>query len=264
MKKLYFLHIPKTAGKFVSNGISKSLPEHSASLYISTHFPNNKEFLSDKIYISAHAGTYIPDTLDNVDVATIVRHPVSARASYFNFIYHMYLDKRKEYLDLDTMREKFLYYLFEDNNFLLHNNYQSRFLCNGSEPKSWDRKEYFKDSNNLLKKYHDGEGFDWFIGNEKTSLDLAISNISKFKIKNTVDRIDLFLKNVSEWFLDNHSLEIKFDRNNIINESLSTYNGDSYSSKDLIEMLSKDDIEKILNLNSIDYAVYNFVKAMES
>ena len=66
MKKLYFLHIPKTAGKFVSNGISKSLPEHSASLYISTHFPNNKEFLSDKIYISAHAGTYIPDTLFNL------------------------------------------------------------------------------------------------------------------------------------------------------------------------------------------------------
>jgi uncharacterized protein YneR len=264
MKQLYFLHIPKTAGKFLSASIEKSIPENKKTLYISTHFPNNKEFLKDKIYISAHAGMYIPETIENIDVATIVRNPINARASYFNFIYHMYLDKRKEYLDLNTMREKFLYYLFEDNNFLSHNNYQSRFLCNSSNPKSWDRKEYFKSSNELLKKYYDGQGFDWFVGDEKTSLDLAISNISKFKIKNTVDRMDLFLKNISEWFLDNHNLAIKFNKDDKINESVSTFKGDSYSSKDLIEMLSKDDIEKILKLNSIDYAVYNFVKAMES
>lgn len=264
MNQLYFLHIPKTAGKFISNGILKSIPERSGSLYISTHFPNNNEFLSDKIYISAHAGTYIPEIIEGIDVATVIRNPVDARASYFNFIYHMYLDKREEYLNLNTMREKFLYYLFEDNNFLIHNNYQSRFLCNGSNPKSWDRKEFFKDSHSLLKKYYDGHGFDWFVEDDKTSLDLAIANISRFKIKNTVDRIDLFLKDVSSWFMDNHGLVVKFDPSDRINESLSNHEGHSYSSKDLIKMLNQKEIDDILKLNSIDYAVYNFVKGIEA
>lgn len=263
MNQLYFLHIPKTAGKFISNGILKSIPDKSNSLYISTHFPNNKEFLGDKIYISAHAGTYIPETIKNIDVATIVRHPVEARASYFNFIYHMYLDTRKEYSELKTIRDKFLYYLFEDSNFSSHNNYQSRFLCNGSDPRSWDRKEYFRDSNVLLKKYFDGQGFDWFVGDENTSLDLAIYNISKFKIKNTVDRIDLFLASISDWFFENHALVVEFNREDKVNESLSTHDGVSYSSKDLISMLTDEDISKILKLNSIDYSVYNFVKSLE-
>lgn len=264
MKKLYFLHIPKTAGKFVSTGISKSLPNHSSLLYISTHFPNNREFLSDKIYISAHAGMYIPETVEDVDVATIVRNPIDARASYFNFIYNMYLDKREEYLNLNTMREKFLYYLFEDNNFLSHNNYQTRFLCNSSNSKSWDRKEYFKDSNSLLKKYHDGQAFDWFVDDDKTSIELAISNLSNFKIKNTVERMDLFLENVSSWFMENHGLIVEFNKNDRVNESLSKDGNNFYSSKDLIKMLSKEEIEKLLNLNSMDYSVYNFVKSMES
>jgi uncharacterized protein YneR len=264
VKQLYFLHIPKTAGKFISNGVLESIPDKSEYLYISTHFPNNKEFLSEKIYISAHSGTYIQETIKDVDVATIVRHPVDARASYFNFIHQRYLSERKEYLDLKTMREKFLYYLFEDNNFLSHNNYQSRFLCNGSDPISWDRKSYYKNTAGILEKYKDGLAFDWFINDENTSLDLAIKNLSSFKIKNTVDRIDLFLKNISNWFLENHDLVIEFDQGSKINESCSSYDGVNYSSKDLIEMLNKDEIEKLLKLNSIDYSVYNFLKDIEA
>lgn len=265
MNRLYFLHIPKTAGKFISKGILDSIPEHSESLYISTHAPNNKEFLNNKIYISAHAGTYISEIIKDIDVATVVRHPVAARASYFNFIYNMYLDTRKEYIDLTNMREKFLYYLFEDNNFLLHNNYQSRFLCNSSDERSWDRKGFFEThSFDMLEKYNHGLAFDWFVGNENTSLELAINNISRFSIKNTTDRLDLFLNSISKWFLLNHNLQIKFNQNDKVNESLSEFNGMRYSSKDLIEMLTEKEISKLIGLNGIDYAVYNFVKEHES
>jgi hypothetical protein len=265
MNKLYFLHIPKTAGKFISKGILDSIPEHSQSLYISTHAPNNKEFLDNKIYISAHAGTYISETIKDIDVATVVRHPVDARASYFNFIYNMYLDTRKEYIGLNTMREKFLYYLFEDDNFLPHNNYQSRFLCNPCDERSWDRKGFFEThSFEMLEKYNHGLAFDWFVGNEKTSLELAINNISKFSIKNTTDRLDLFLNTIAQWFLLNHDLKIKFNQNDRVNESLSRFNGMAYSSKDLIAMLTEKEIAKLIDLNSIDYAVYNFVKECEA
>jgi hypothetical protein len=176
----------------------------------------------------------------------------------------MYLDTRKEYIDLPTMREKFLYYLFEDKNFLIHNNYQSRFLCNPCDERSWDRKAFFEiHSPNIFKKYHEGFAFDWFVGNENTSLDLAIKNISNFKIKNTVDRLDLFLNSISRWFLLNHGFQIKFNQNEKTNESLSIHNGVEYSSKDLIKLLTEEEISKLLSLNSIDYAVYNFVKEHE-
>ena len=236
-KKLVFVHTPKCGGTYVRSILSHLGIQNKGH----SHYTQN-----DKISF------------------TVIRNPVEARASYFNFIYHMYLDTRKEYNNIPTMREKFLYYLFEDKNFLIHNNYQSRFLCNPSDARSWDRKSFFEiHSSEMFKKYQDGAAFDWFVGDDNTSLDLAINNISNFEIKNTVDRLDLFLKSISEWFLLNHGLQIKFNQNEKTNESLSSYNGVDYSSKDLIDLLTEEEISRILYLNSIDYAVYNFVKEQE-
>lgn len=44
LKQLYFLHIPKTAGKYVSENIKRSLDANDISYYISTHHPNNNNF----------------------------------------------------------------------------------------------------------------------------------------------------------------------------------------------------------------------------
>jgi hypothetical protein len=263
-KQLYFLHIPKTAGKFISHNIKNSIDNDFLS-YVSTYYPNNNEFLDSKIYISAHAGTYPIELLKNIDTATIVREPIEARASYFNFIYPRYLKNRPEYTSRKDNKEKFLYYLFEDKNFLSHNNYQSRFICNPADPKSWDPKAFYtKYGSEMMKKYHEGVGFDWFVGNEQTSLSNAIKNIDSFEIVNTVDNIKVFCGKIKDWFLLNHSIDINFDFNTKINVGPTELNKENVSSEYFVNLLTQNEKERILELNSIDLEVYNFVKNKEN
>lgn len=265
MKQLYFLHIPKTCGKYVSHNIKKSLDDVSVPYYISTHFPNNHNF-KNKIYTSIHAGTYPCEVVNGLDVATIVRHPVSARLSYFNFIYNRYLFHREEYASLTSVKDKLRYYLFEDQNFELHNNYQSRFICNSADPRSFDEKGYYEvyGAEIMSQFRNEGKAFTWFVGNEKTSLEFAKSQIDSFTIKNTVEGIDLFKSNIADWFMTNHSIEIKFTEEPV-NKSFTDYgDGNMISSHDLIKFLTKDDIAQLLKNNYIDLEIYNYVRSMEN
>jgi hypothetical protein len=264
LKQLYFLHIPKTAGSFVSQNIKDSI-NNNTLCYVSTIFPNSNEFLNSKIYISAHGGRYPIDFLGDVDVATLIREPVSAKASYFNFIYPRYLSHRTEYKELNSNKDRFLYYLLKDENFKIHNNYQSRFICNSADPRSWNAESFYtKHRTEMMKKYHEGYGFDWFIGNEKTSLSNAIHNISNFQIVNTVDNIGVFCDKIKNWFWINHKIEINFDLNTKINVGPSELNEEKVSSEYFVNLLTQGEKDRVLELNSIDLDVYNFVKNKEA
>jgi hypothetical protein len=264
LKQLYFLHIPKTAGKFISHNIKNSINNNILS-YVSTHYPNSNEFLDSKIYISAHGGTYPIEFLKGVDTATIVREPIEARASYFNFIYPRYLQDRPEYIEKKDNKEKFLYYLFKDDNFLIHNNYQSRFICNSADPRSWDAESFYTMHRaEMMKKYYEGYGFDWFVGNENTSLTNAIQNINSFQIVNTVDNIEAFCGKIKDWFLSNHGIEINFDLDTKINVGPSELDSQKVSSEYFVDLLTQGEKDRVLELNSIDLDVYNFVKNKEA
>jgi len=264
LKQLYFLHIPKTAGSFVSENIKNNI-NNDILCYTSTIFPNSNEFLKSKIYISAHGGRYPIDFLGNPDVATLIREPLSAKASYFNFIYPRYLKQRSEYKELSSNRDRFLYYLIEDKNFLIHNNYQSRFICNSADPRSWDAESFYKNHRSeMMKKYHEGFGFDWFIGNEKTSFDNAIQNINSFQIVNTVDNMGVFCGKIKDWFMSNHGIDINFDLNTKINVGPSELDNQKVSSEYFISLLTQGEKDRVLELNSIDLDVYNFVKNKEA
>ncbi len=266
MKQLYFLHIPKTAGKYISENVKKALDENNISYYISTHYPNNNNFTT-KAYTSMHAGTYPVDLIGDIDVATVVRHPVEARLSYFNFIYNRALFSRKEYIDRESTLEKLRYYLFEDPNFILHNNYQSRFLCNPADERSFDPFHFYKNHYEelmgpFLKK---GEAFTWFVGNENTTKENALNAVNKFAIVNSLDRIDLFENNISKWFNQNYGIKIVFDKENIINAGVFDYGDEkNITTKYLKSLLSEDDIQMILKNNDIDYFIYNYVKEKET
>lgn len=264
MKQLYFLHIPKTAGKYISKNIKNSLDQYGIKHYISTYYPNRNNF--DGIaYISIHAGTYPIELIKNVDVATVVRNPIEARASYFNFIYHKYLVERPEYYEKESVIEKFKYYLFDDSNFELHNNYQSRFLCNPADKRSFDIVGFYKQHGFDLMKPSviDGKAFTWFVENDNTSLDGALEQISNIKIKSTLEGIDLFKKQINEWFMENYDIPIEFSEDRVNVSKTSYISDENFSSADLINMLTENEKEKILENNSIDYAVYKYVKDIE-
>lgn len=260
LKQLYFLHIPKTAGRYISENIKESLDKHNISHHITNHFPNNNNFVN-KSYISMHAGTYPIEKISDLDVATIVRNPIDARVSYFNFIYNKALYSREDYMSISSPLEKLRYYLFEDSNFKSHNNYQSRFICNPADERSFKPLEFHRDhyEEMMYPFLRKGEGFTWFVNNDNTTLENTISKINSFKIVSTLENIDLFKDNVSLWFKENYDAEIKFS-NNKINNSVTNFGDGRYlGSQDLIDMLSDQDKEDIINNNSIDYAVYKYI-----
>lgn len=265
MKQLYFLHIPKTAGKYISKNIKKVLDENNKKSYISTHFPNNM-FFKDKIYVSIHAGLYPVDVVPSMDVATIIREPVEARVSYFNFIYNMSLHSRKEYADIKNVEDKLKYYLFEDPNFELHNNYQSRFICNSADYRSFNSTEFYKNHREKMMYpfLKEGKAFTWFVNNENTSLDNAINNVNNFTIVNTLDRIDIFENKISNWFKQNYEIDLVFNKKEVVNKSQGNYgDGNVVTTSDLIKLLSSAEKEKILKNNYIDASLYNYVKQSE-
>ncbi len=266
LKQLYFLHIPKTAGKYISENIKRSLESNEISYYISTHHPNNNNF-SKKVYTAIHAGRYPIDVVPNINVATIIRNPIEARVSYFNFLYNRALFTRKEYLDIESPIDKLRYYLFEDPNFELHNNYQSRFICNSADSRSFSPREFYKNHyeemmSPFLKR---GEAFSWFIDNANTSKENALKAVKEFNIVNSLDRIDLFENNINNWFKINYNIEIDFDKNKIVNEGIFSYgNEKKITTKYLISLLSQSEIDLILKNNDIDNFIYNYVKDNET
>jgi hypothetical protein len=266
LKQLYFLHIPKTAGRYVSENVKRSLDINDVSYYISTHYPNNNNF-TKKVYTSMHAGRYPIDMVNNISVATIIRNPIEARVSYFNFIYSNALFSREDYLQIESPLEKLRYYLFEDPNFKMHNNYQSRFICNSADARSFSPLDFYKNHYEkmmtpFLKK---GEAFDWFIGDTNTSAENALKQIKSFEIVNSLDRIDLFENNINEWFDKNYGFSITFDRNNIVNAGVFNYgNKESITTKYLVSLLSESDKDLILKNNDIDYFIYNYVRDNET
>lgn len=264
MKQLYFLHIPKTAGRFVKENIASCLSENNISNYTNTYFPHSVD-LNKQAYIAGHFGTYPIETLENIDVACIVRNPIDARISYFNYRYDFFVDK-KEYVEIDSYVDKLRYYLFSDPDAKIHENYQARYICNPADARIFNSQQFLaKDKIDLEKegKFNNGKLSTWFVENEKTSLEFAKQQIDSFDIIGTVDEIDLFMLKKRKWFRDNYQVDIKWDTMDKINSSLVNYKGIGYTTGMLKDLLSKEEKELVLKNNHIDYEIYKYVKGIE-
>ena len=266
MKQLYFLHIPKTAGRFVKENIKATLAKHSIDNYTNTHYPHNVD-LNEQVYIAGHFGTYPIDIVKDIDVACIVRNPIDARLSYFNFIYEPQFAGQKEYDAIPDYIDKLRYYLFSDPNSASHINYQARFICNPTDSRLFNASKFLREDEEILEKegkFKDGKVFTWFVDNDKTSFEFAKKQIDSFKIIGIVDNIDKFMSKKQKWFKDNYNVNIIWNKDNRINSSEVKYMGVDYTTQKLKEMLTEEEKQSILDQNNIDYAIYNYVKELEN
>jgi hypothetical protein len=266
VKQLYFLHIPKTAGRFVKENIRATLNKYKINSYTNTHYPHNVD-LNDQAYIAGHFGTYPINVVKDLDVACIVRNPIDARISYFNFIYEPQFAGQKEYDSIESYVDKLRYYLFNDPNAASHKNYQARFICNPTDSRIFNVSKFLREDEAILEqegKFNDGKVFTWFVDNNKTSLDFAKEQIDSFNIVGTVDNIDLFMQKKQKWFEDNYSVTINWNKQNKVNASEVIYNGVEYTTEKLKGMLTEDEKQAILDQNDIDYAIYNYIKEIEN
>lgn len=263
--RLYFLHVPKTAGKGVSFEIKSELNKNNISSYTSTQYPNDYP-ISNEIYISGHLGTYPIEKFPGISVSCLVRNPIEARVSYFNFIHGRNDLDVPRYRSIDSYLDKLKYYLFEDEGFVEHNNYQSRHICNPTDEVVFQNViEFEKNISDIYEKHNfkPGTAFNWFIKDDKTSLENAKNQIESFDIVNTVDALDSHYASICKWFKNNHGIDISLNSKKITNSSSTLYKGKIYTTKDLINMLTDQDKEKILENNYIDYKVYSMVRERE-
>lgn len=74
----------------------------------------------------------------------------------------------------------------------------------------------------------------------------------------------MFCYNIKRWFLENHNIEINFDTSQKVNVGLSDFDDQKLSSDYFLNLLTENEKDRILELNSIDLQIYNFVKNKEA
>ena len=97
-----------------------------------------------------------------------------------------------------------------------------------------------------------------------TSLEFAKKQIYSFDIVGTVDNIDLFMSKKNQWFKDNYSVDLKWDKADKVNSSIVNYEEVGYTTDMLKGMLTEEEKQLILKNNDIDYAIYEYVRGMEN
>ncbi len=259
MKQLYFLHIPKTAGQFITEAIKDALDKSGIENYfIYNGAFASQERLKNSIYIGSHFGTYPMDIIEGIDTVTILRDPVERAISQFNFLYE---DRYKElYKNIDGYLSRLRFYLFEDKNMLGLRNYQARFLCNPANPRRFESEEEFeKLINELSVPFGFGFPNTWFVENDLTSLTFAKSQLDKIDIVGTADSLDSVLESIKMWFLNNYGIDIKYSDKKI-NSSSILENGKVYTTQDCINMLTEEELKTLKDINSIDQELYQYAK----
>jgi hypothetical protein len=260
-KQLYVLHTPRTGGNFIKQAVTPVLDANSLSYYIKDQYtPHNVDF-SEQVFLAGHWGTYPITVRPNIDVVSVIRNPVEVRASLFVYFYDRAFGIRADYSKFSSLTDKFKYYVFDDTNFEIHRNMQARFICNSADPVIFDPSLYAEQKYSLqaIKDMKTSKAFSWFVGNENTSLENAMSNLSSFYSVHKYDNLNLTCQDISTWFNQNYNVDIEFNMSNLVNEGASTLPSGPSSTEQILEGLSSDEIERIESFDSIDKAIYNQV-----
>jgi len=252
-KRLYFLHIPKTGGTSVSVQLHAAFVENSITHYPPTPPPHNDNF-NEYVFIQGHLGRYPIDKTDNLDVACLLRDPLDRAISNFLFIYNKVISKSEVYSAIPEFIDKLKYYFFDDLGYIRHRNIQAQFICNSPAT------NIFKDSISNSSTEYKIRSQAWGLQEQEFTLEMAKAYLDKFAIVNTIENHEQFLQDIKKWFLDNYSITIgEYTNNKMINTSLVTYNEVEYTTTVLKSMLSEEDIQRFLELNSIDFELYEHV-----
>jgi hypothetical protein len=258
-KTLYFLHIPKTAGMTSGVALSQFLIANNLPKYPPSAPPHG-DVSSEYAFIQGHLGRYPISKIDNLSVATLVRDPLDRAISNFLYIYNRVLSNREEYLNLKTLEAGLKYYLFDDPNYIPHRNIQSKFIC--SEPEE----NMFKDLPVDGQLDYENRSKQWYLKDIEITPELVTSYVDQFEIVNTTTNVLGFIDRLVDWFNTNYpdleTKKITTEISNINNSSISFANK-TYTTESIKTSLSDEEIAKFLDLNSIDFELYEYVYNLE-
>jgi len=275
-KSLYMLHIPKCGGLSISL-IKKVLPR-KINVYPTERFDNFTDF--DKYdYVHWHFGSTLVDN-PNYDTVCIVRDPVDRAISNFLWLKQQNaLIESVQYNEDLPFLEQLKYYLFEDQNYFSHRNLQARFLSNGISDdilqaiyKKFPNEKYPLESIVELSSIPIRMR-DWYVEENNTSFENSVATLNKCISYQTLENHSVLLDSIFTWFKENRDLEVKTLYDDMYSNLLEVrgipyYNYSSYTHSDGItytttevrQLLSSEEIDSIYAINSIDKQIYEYVK----
>jgi hypothetical protein len=275
-KSLYMLHIPKCGGLSISL-IKKVLPRE-INVYPNDRFDDFTDF-ENYDYVHWHFGSTPVDNPD-YDTVCIVRDPVDRAISNFLWLKQQNaLIESSQYLDDVDFLNQLKYYLFEDENYFSHRNLQARFLSNEVSndileavyKKIPNEKYSIDDVVPLLSKPIRMR--DWYIEDNNTSFENAVATLDKCISYQTLENHSVLLERIFTWFKENRDIDVKNSYEEMYSNLLevreipyynySSYTDSSnatYTTTQVRQLLSAEEINEIYNLNSIDKQIYDYVK----
>jgi hypothetical protein len=239
--KIYFNHIPKTGGRFLNQII------HSSN-QIKTYFIADDEDLSLVEYNNydcfvGHLGTFPNNMFNNLKTCTLIRNPVDRLVSHYAHFYNS-LNKTNDQVLYDFNR-----WIFNDyQDIFIKTNFQSKCLTNSVLPKinklPVDKNDFFRNG--------------WRYTKNDTNYTSAKKYLDMCELVLTTENITDNLPNILKFL---NVLDVsKTDIMKVLTTNFSEYKNPM--SRFILHNLTKLQINKIKELNSIDIKIYEYAKTL--
>ena len=227
---IYHLHIPRTSGVYVKYNVLPNLIINKIPHFISNRTTIDPEKISNSKFVGGHFGLMPLRYMENPKVFCIVRNPVERFISYFNYTTGLIRAGQ----EAENKLEEWLYGDQSD----IQSNSQSKFLTGSMNI------DKFNAGINLFQRSVNN---NWFIEDYTLDLNKIYENIDKFYCY-TLDHHGLFLDDM------NKALQDQFNFTTFKNLDKAN------TSPDTGVVFTKKHIDRIIELNSIDMEVYEYVK----
>jgi hypothetical protein len=248
----YFMHMAKTSGISLQEEL-KDVFEDDQMFINTVQYLNDVEMLNSKL-ISGHFATYPIDLFKknnkNINAVTIVRNPIDRAISFFIFRFKLYDAMMGRKTEFPTSRQ-FDLFLYDMKNLDFITNFQSRSISSSLNTEKL---------NPISNKYINGsidryqltvEMFSNCHFLERSSNgSMWKNNLNKFNIIGTVDHRDTFLNKLTD-LLENNEYSSSFKN---IKKNISPF-----EVQEIKKVLTKSQINKIVELNNYDFELYDFL-----
>ena len=238
LNKFYFNHIPKTGGRFINDIIVKSYSKKIYQVGPKEKIDTDKYDASD--IISGHLGIEPNKIFNNINTIVCLRDPIKRLVSH----YCQFTNFKK-----DNAIEDFKKWILDDYiDINIKSNYQSKFFTNTRDPLlleespgviGYETKEFVRPGLVLIQDKPDYDIAKKYL--DQSSLVLITEKLSQ--------SIEL-VSNILSVPIDHHpNLSILHKHNN-------------KNSNILFNSLSNKEIQKIKNINNIDFEIYEYAKRL--